>query len=85
MPSVSPSVLRTLLQFKFKDRVESTCVNDVSYDPESEEMTIVFQKRGTYKYLNVPIDTYTDFATAGKQGTYFNLYIRPSFSYEKVS
>ena len=86
MPAVSKSTLRQLLQFKYKDSPESTCVNDVSYDPENEVMTIVFQKRGTYVYQDVSLDEYVDFASASRQGTYFNLYIRPKYTnFERIS
>lgn len=64
---------------------ESECVADLSYDPEREEMTIVFQKRGTYAYFDVPIWVYAEFNNAGSRGTYFNSYIRGNYSYERVS
>jgi hypothetical protein len=80
MPRVNGATVAKLLQFKFKEKPESTCCNDVSYDPESGDMTIVFQRRGTYIYHDVPLDDYLDFASAGSQGTYFNLYIRPKYT-----
>jgi KTSC domain-containing protein len=87
MPKVNSSTLRQLLHFQFTHgKIESHCVADVSYNPETEQMTIAFQQRGTYVYSNVPIDDYVDFASAGSQGTYFNLYIRPKYtSYERVA
>ena len=87
MPKVSGGTLRQLLNFKFKTgRPESNCVADVSYNPETEQMTITFQQRGTYVYNDVPLDDYVDFASAGSQGTYFNLYIRPKYTnYERVA
>ena len=86
MPAVNKSTLRQLLQFKYKEKPESTCCNDVSYDPETGDMTVAFQKRGTYVYHDVSLDEYVDFASAGSQGTYFNLYIRPKFTnFERIS
>lgn len=85
MPTINPLTLAKLLKFKmFKHEHQSTCVADVTYDPISSEMTIVFRERGTYKYKDVPIDVYTDFETAGSQGSYFNDYIRPKYEYERV-
>jgi hypothetical protein len=86
VPAVNKSTLRQLLQFKYKEKPESTCCNDVSYDPETGDMTVAFQKRGTYVYHDVSLDEYVDFASAGSQGTYFNLYIRPKFTnFERIS
>jgi hypothetical protein len=67
-----------------KSQTESTCVANVEYDPTTQDMTIAFIKRGTYKYFEVPIDTYVDFETAGSQGKYFNLYIRDRYTFERV-
>jgi len=83
--SVNPLTLYKLLKFQYGEQSSSTCVNDVSYNPLTREMTIIFQQRGTYKYSNVPLDVYTDFETAGSRGTYFNLYIRPTYSYERIA
>lgn len=87
MPSVNPLTLHRLLSFKMfnKGQTESTCVADVSYDPETFEMTVAFVKRGTYKYFEVPLDEYVDFETANSQGTYFNLYIRDRYSFERIA
>lgn len=81
---VSPLTLYRLLKFSYKEHSNSTCVADVNYNPITQEMVIVFQQRGTYKYHDVPLDTYVDFESAGSRGTYFNLYIRPQFSYERI-
>ena len=84
MPKVSPLTLTRLLKFKTK-LFESKCVADISYDPESQEMTVEFQQRGTYKYQNVPLDEYVDFQSAGSQGKYFNNYIRDRYSFERIN
>lgn len=68
-----------------REKPESACVADISYDPESQDMTVEFQQRGSYVYHDVPLDVYVDFQSAGSQGTYFNLYIRLKFSYERIS
>ena len=68
-----------------REKPESACVADISYDPETQDMTVEFQERGTYVYHEVPLGDYVDFQSAGSQGTYFNLYIRPKFSYERIS
>lgn len=85
MPQVDPISLYRLRTFQFKERIESTCVNDVAYDPETMEMTINFQQRGSYKYYDVPLDVYIDFETSGSRGKYFNYYIKEQFSYERIA
>jgi lysyl-tRNA synthetase class 2 len=62
----------------------STCVANHSYDPETQELTIEFQARGTYRYSEVPLDEAETFAAAGSLGTYFNLYIRDRYPYERI-
>ena len=50
------------------------------------DLTIEFMARGTYIYHEVQLDTYVDFATAGSQGQYFNLYIRDQgYDYERIA
>lgn len=86
MPSVNSVTLHRLIDAKKHFVInESKCVANVDYDLESEMLTIEFQARGTYQYSGVPLDVYVDFSTAGSQGTYFNLYIRNTYSYERVA
>lgn len=87
MPEVSPLTVQHLLKFKMfgKGQTESTCVANVDYDPETEELTVEFIKRGTYKYSGVPLDEYVDFSLADSQGKYFNFYIRDKYSFERVA
>lgn len=81
---VNGLTLYKLLKFSYKEHSNSTCVADVSYNPITREMTIAFQQRGTYKYSDVPLDVYVDFETSGSRGKYFNYYIRPTYSYERI-
>lgn len=82
--NISPLTKVRLLNFAYKEKSTSTCVNSVTYNPVTREMTIQFQQRGTYKYLDVPFDEYIEFETAGSRGTYFNLYVRDNYEYERV-
>lgn len=62
----------------------SSCTHSIAYDSELQELTIVFVERGTYKYLGVPADDYLGLKGADSQGTYFNLYIRDRYPYERI-
>lgn len=63
----------------------STCVADLSYNPDTMDLTIEFQKRGTYLYREVPPDVWLDFTSSGSQGTFFNSSIRNRYSYERIA
>lgn len=63
----------------------STAIANLEYDEESQEVTCEFQERGTYTYFDVPPDEFANWNTANSRGTYFNLYIRGIYSYERIS
>lgn len=62
----------------------SECVNTLSYDPETQQLTIVFQKRGTYLYYDVSLEEYERIQFAGSQGYTFNQSIRDIKYFEKI-
>jgi len=84
-PLTAESIRRRLGVDRFNPSAyDSGCVLTHSYDPETEEMTIGFQKRGTYKYFGVPSEEYIAFAESSSLGQYFNSSIRDSYSYERI-
>jgi KTSC domain len=93
MPSINSLTLAKLILNVKKygksiqdDRLDSECVDDLDYNEESSELTVVFKKRGTYKYSGVDLDTYVDFAQSSSWGQYFNNYIRNTgYSYERIA
>jgi KTSC domain len=97
MPKIDNTTLRRLLQRKkeIPTGVESRCVASLDYEPFVEggttgDMTVTFVGPpnggyGTYKYKDVPLNVYVDFAGAASQGQYFNLYIKNQFAYERIS
>ena len=84
MPKVDTTTLRRLLEKPNSSRIESLCIANLDYDLDTESLTIYFQKRGTYRYYPVPLDTYVDLAGAASQGTFFNLYIKDKFQFERL-
>lgn len=64
---------------------DSTCTKSISYDNSTQELTIEFQERGTYKYSSVPADDYLGLKGAASHGTYFNLYIRDRYDFERIA
>lgn len=64
---------------------DSECTKTISYDVSTQELTIEFQERGTYKYEGVPADEYLGLKDAASHGTYFNLYIRDRYNFERIA
>lgn len=83
MPVINNSILRELLDKKPIAR-DSMCVESIDYDWESNDLTVNFQQRGSYVYHGVSLETFSEFGSAYSMGTYFNLYIRDQYSYERV-
>lgn len=69
---------------RFHERGYSTCVASLEYDPETNELIIEFQERGTYKFYDVPPDEADGLRGATSQGTYYNLYIKGRYSYDRI-
>lgn len=99
MPNISQGTLRQLLAASnlatnasgnlFNNLSASRCVRSLDFQLTDEsgrgDLQVEFMQRGTYVYHNCPLDVYTDFATAGSQGQYFNLYIKDQYEYERIS
>ena len=65
---------------------ESECVSSLEYDFDTFQMTVHFNKRGTYVFYDIEPQIYAEFNNAASRGTFFNLYIRPFFTnYERIS
>lgn len=71
----------------------STCVASLKFDPDEDlatgDLTVEFVGppsggQGTYTYHNVPYEEYINFSQAASLGTYFNLYIKDQFSYDRT-
>lgn len=96
MPAISS---RTLVELRSRlpESVgfESRCVESHDFQITDEELaegdlTIVFVGppnggAGTYIYHNVSLTEYVDFAKASSLGTYYNLYIKDRYSFERIS
>ena len=82
------SIRKTLKEFT-PHHVDSECVATTNFTPETQldgTLVITFQKRGTYKYYNFPVDEWLLFNNAASRGTYFNLYIKDrGYSYERIA
>jgi hypothetical protein len=64
-------------------KVKSTNIDAVSYDPNSKEAYILFNNGQLYKYLSVPEQKFVNLLTAKSIGTELRKSFRDVFPYEK--
>lgn len=91
MPGLDRYTLLQLLNGSSGQLVESTCVQTFDYNLLEQTLDITFPGtggrggRGTWRYFNFPLDEFAIFAQASSLGTYFNLYIKDRYSYERIA
>ena len=64
---------------------ESTCVANLKYYEDEEQVECEFMQRGTYAYFDVPPDVFAEWNNAGSRGTYFDMYIKGHYEYERIA
>jgi hypothetical protein len=62
----------------------SSVVLHIAYNPDQQELTVVFVSGEVYRYKNVPEKVYKDFKAAISKGTFLNRKIKRSFAAEKI-
>lgn len=68
-----------------RQRVISSNLASVGYDPDSETLEIEFLNGGLYQYFNVPERIYDGLMAASSHGTYFAQYIKKGgYRYRKL-
>lgn len=66
------------------ERVESSSVEAVGFDQQTNELWIRFVGGATYVYAPVPRSVYRELLSSGSIGTYVNHHIKPRFGYREV-
>ena len=66
-------------------KVKSSNIADVSYDAQSNTMSVTFRDGSTYNYFDVPQEAYMRFMDAASKGSYFASYIKNNFSHTKIA
>ena len=64
--------------------VDSSNINSVGYDPQSETLEIEFHSGGIYQYSGVPEHVYEQMIEASSKGQFFHAYIRDQYPYSRV-
>lgn len=63
--------------------VDSTCVDQVFYNGDSQDLTITFAKGGTYSYSGVPAEVAQGLVNAPSKGKFMHAQVLGKFSYRK--
>jgi lysyl-tRNA synthetase class 2 len=63
----------------------STVIRHVRYDPEREELDVLFTTGRRYLYHRVPPREYEAFRAAFSKGRHFNAHIRDGYDYTECT
>lgn len=62
----------------------SSLIKHTEYNPDDEQLFIVFQNEQQYVYLGITKEIYNNFCEAESVGSYFGKNIRGKFDYAKI-
>jgi lysyl-tRNA synthetase, class II len=63
---------------------ESGNITGITYDDETQELTVNFAHGGKYLYHDVPEETAVGFESAPSAGGYLHSFIKGLFGYERI-
>ena len=66
-------------------RVSSSSVAEVGYDPTEKTLAIRFHSGAEYRYAHVSREIYQALVAASSIGRYFNVEIRGAYEYQRVT
>ncbi|WP_428003784.1 KTSC domain-containing protein [Acidovorax sp.] len=64
--------------------VDSTSIERIGYDPDSNILRIEFKSGRTYDYFNVPESVFSELRSADSPGGYHARSIRNSYTYSEI-
>ncbi|WP_127126194.1 KTSC domain-containing protein [Georgenia sp. SYP-B2076] len=67
-----------------RERVVSSTIVEVGYDPSSRTLELRFTGGRLYRYFDVPEQVFADMLAAPSKGRYFNREIRDGYRYVRV-
>ena len=67
------------------EAVQSAAIDKVSYNPDTQVLTVAFDKGGTYEYSGVSQEVYDALMKAESKGTYLSENIRGKFEAKKIA
>jgi hypothetical protein len=63
----------------------SSVIAGFDYEPESEELTVLFRSGRVYVYRQVPEEVFLAFKAAPSKGAFFNRRIRDRYPFAEVT
>jgi len=66
-----------------RNKVESTSIKSVGYDPKTKSLEVEVAAGRVYRYDEVPEHVYESFMSAKSKGRFFNTTIKNEYSYTK--
>jgi len=67
-----------------RERVSSSSIKSVGYDPDPEILEIELQQGSIYQYFSVPKKVYDDLINAFSKGRYYAVYIKDKYRYRRI-
>ncbi|WP_329684554.1 KTSC domain-containing protein [Longimicrobium sp.] len=67
-----------------RERLDSSSLRSVGYDPSARVLEVEFRNGGVYQYLDVKDDEYEEFQDADSKGAYLNAEIKPSHRFRRL-
>ena len=67
-----------------RDRIESSSLTSIGYDPASRTLEVEFQGGRVYRYFDVPPARYRDLLRADSAGRFLNTRIKGFYDYRRV-
>ena len=67
-----------------RQRVVSSNILSVGYDPDSQTLEMEFSKGSIYQYCGVPENIWHGLMQASSKGKYFHAHIRDRYQYRQV-
>jgi lysyl-tRNA synthetase class 2 len=65
-------------------RVSSSCIAEVGYDPTDKTLAVRFHGGREYWYAGIPPQTHEALLTAPSIGRYFNAEVRDAFPHQRT-
>jgi hypothetical protein len=67
-----------------RKHVQSSNINSIGYDEDSERLEVEFNSGGIYHYYNVPKVIYLALMNAASHGVYLNQNIINKYTYRRI-
>lgn len=66
------------------EEVDSSMISAFKYDPAKQELEVMFNRTGKYRYFDVPPEIVQELREADSKGSFMRYAVIDMFDYEKV-